>query len=48
VLGETVGGAMVGQFRFVVLVAVIPLVLVFLTWQVLRWREARQVHARAD
>ncbi|MFM7635268.1 MAG: calcium/sodium antiporter [Cyanobacteriota bacterium] len=48
VLGETVGGALVGQFRFVVLVAVIPLVLVFLTWQVLRWREARQVHARAD
>ncbi len=48
VLGETMGGAVLGQYRFVVLVAVLPLVLVGLTWQALRWREARRVHARAD
>jgi cation:H+ antiporter len=47
VLGETVGGAPADRFRFVVLVAVIPLVLVALAWQCLRWREARR-HARAD
>ena len=47
VLGETVGGAPADRFRFVVLVAVIPLVLVTLAWQSLRWREARR-HARAD
>ncbi|MEB3184529.1 MAG: calcium/sodium antiporter [Cyanobacteriota bacterium] len=46
VLAATTGGDLLNQFRFIVLVAVIPLVLVFLTWQVLRWREAR--HARAD
>jgi cation:H+ antiporter len=46
VLGETVGGAPADQYRFVVLVAVIPLVLVALAWQSLRWKEAR--HARVD
>jgi len=46
VLGETMGGAVVGQYRFVILVAVLPLVFVALAWQTLRWREAR--HARAD
>jgi hypothetical protein len=46
VLGETMGGAVVGQYRFVILVAVLPLVFVALAWQALRWREAR--HARAD
>ena len=30
------------EFRLVVLVAVIPLVLIFLTWQVLSWREQRR------
>ena len=45
VLVETVGGSVTDQFRLVVLVAVIPLLLVFLAWQVLRWREQR--HARA-
>ena len=48
VLGETMGGAVVGQYRFVVLVAVVPLVMVGLAWQALRWREARRAHARAD
>ena len=46
VMAETVGGELVGQFRLVTLVVVLPLVFVALAWQVLRWREAR--HARAD
>jgi cation:H+ antiporter len=29
------------EFRFVVLVVVLPLVLVFLVWQMLRWRRDR-------
>ncbi|MFY8147999.1 MAG: sodium:calcium antiporter, partial [Prochlorococcaceae cyanobacterium] len=33
--------AMADPFRLVVLVGVIPLVLVFLVWQMLRWREQR-------
>ena len=46
VLAATTGGAVLEQYRSVVLVAVLPLVLVFLIWQVLRWREAGD--ARAD
>lgn len=46
VLGETMGGAVLSQYRLVVLVVVLPLVFVALAWQVLRWREQR--HARAD
>ncbi|MEA5423901.1 calcium/sodium antiporter [Synechococcus sp. CCY9201] len=33
--------AMADPFRFVVVAAVLPLVLVFLVWQMLRWREQR-------
>ncbi|MCS5705769.1 calcium/sodium antiporter [Synechococcus sp. FGCU-3] len=46
VLGEIAGADVVGPYRLAVLVVVLPLVLVFLIWQLLRWREAR--HARAD
>jgi cation:H+ antiporter len=31
----------IDEYRLLVLVAVAPLVLVFLTWQVLRWRNRR-------
>jgi len=31
----------VDEFRFVALVAVLPLLLVFLVWQTLRWRQER-------
>ena len=41
VLAATSGGALVDTFRFVVLVAVLPVLLVFLVWQVLRWRQQR-------
>ncbi|MEB3202412.1 MAG: calcium/sodium antiporter [Synechococcus sp.] len=40
VLSETLTSAQ-DEFRFVVLVAVVPLVLVFLVWQMLRWRQQR-------
>jgi cation:H+ antiporter len=38
-----IGSAMSDEYRLVVLVAVIPLILVFLTWQVLSWRERRRL-----
>ncbi|MDP4707864.1 MAG: sodium:calcium antiporter, partial [Cyanobium sp. MAG_237] len=40
VLSETLTTAQ-DEFRFVVLVVVLPLVLVFLVWQMLRWRRDR-------
>ncbi|KEF42445.1 MAG: C50 carotenoid epsilon cyclase [Cyanobium sp. CACIAM 14] len=45
VLVATSGGAVVDTFRFVVLVALLPLLLVFLVWQALRWRKLRRVMA---
>lgn len=45
VLAATSGGEMVDTFRFVVLVAVLPVLLVFLVWQGLRWRQQRQLPA---
>ncbi len=41
VLAASSAGPLVDTFRFVVLVAVLPLLLVFLVWQVLRWRQQR-------
>jgi cation:H+ antiporter len=43
VLVLTASGTVVDQFRLVVLVVVIPLVLVFLAWQVLSWRRKRNL-----
>jgi cation:H+ antiporter len=40
VLTNTVTSA-VDEFRLVALVVVVPLVLVFLVWQTLRWRQQR-------
>ena len=40
VLSETLTTAQ-DEFRFVVLVVVLPLVLVFFVWQMLRWRLQR-------
>ena len=40
VLSETLTTAQ-DEFRFVVLVVVLPLVLVFFVWQMLRWRRDR-------
>jgi cation:H+ antiporter len=43
VLAATAGGEIVDNtFRFVVLVAVLPLLMVFLVWQVLRWKQQRK------
>jgi len=46
VLAATAGGeVMDNAYRFVVLVAVLPLLMVFLVWQVLRWRQQRKLLA---
>jgi cation:H+ antiporter len=45
VLVATSGGQVIDTFRFVVLVAVLPLLLVFLVWQVLRWKQQRKLLA---
>ena len=45
VLVATSGGEVIDSFRFVVLVAVLPLLLVFLVWQVLRWKQQRKLLA---
>jgi cation:H+ antiporter len=42
VLAATSGGALVDTFRLVVLVAVLPVLLVFLAWQGLRWWQHRR------
>ncbi|MDM7951635.1 MAG: calcium/sodium antiporter [Cyanobium sp. CZS 25K] len=44
VLSATAGGEIMDNaYRFVVLVAVLPLVMVFLVWQVLRWKQQRKL-----
>ena len=43
VLQEISTGMVVDQFRLVVLVVIVPLVLVFLVWQVLSWRRQRHL-----
>lgn len=44
VLSATAGGEIVDNaYRSVVLVAVLPLLLVFLVWQVLRWKQQRKL-----
>ena len=44
VLSATAGGEIVDNiYRFVVLVAVLPLLMVFLVWQVLRWKQQRKL-----
>ena len=46
VLAATAGGEILDNtYRFVVLVAVLPLLMVFLVWQVLRWRQQRKLLA---
>ncbi|MCP9834318.1 MULTISPECIES: calcium/sodium antiporter [unclassified Cyanobium] len=46
VLSATAGGEIVDNtYRFVVLVAVLPLLMVFLVWQVLRWKQQRKLLA---
>ncbi|KAF0653619.1 K+dependent Na+ exchanger-like protein [Cyanobium sp. Copco_Reservoir_LC18] len=46
VLAAVAGGEIVDNtYRFVVLVAVLPLLMVFLVWQVLRWRQQRKLLA---
>jgi len=46
VLAATAGGEIVDNtYRFVVLVAVLPLLMVFLVWQVLRWKQQRKLLA---
>ncbi|MEA5442400.1 calcium/sodium antiporter [Cyanobium gracile] len=46
VLAAIAGGEIVDNtYRFVVLVAVLPLLLVFLVWQVLRWKQQRKLLA---
>jgi cation:H+ antiporter len=46
VLASTAGGEIVDNtYRFVVLVAVLPLLMVFLVWQVLRWKQQRKLLA---
>ncbi|WP_216900431.1 calcium/sodium antiporter [Synechococcus sp. CCY 9618] len=45
VLAASGAGALADGYRFVVLVAVLPLLLVFLVWQVLRWRQQRRLLA---
>jgi cation:H+ antiporter len=45
VLVATSGGEVIDTFRFVVLVAVLPVLMVFLFWQVLRWRQQRKLLA---
>ena len=45
VLVATSGGEVVNSFRFVLLVAVLPVLLVFLVWQVLRWKQQRKLLA---
>lgn len=46
VLAATAGGEIFDNtYRFVVLVAVLPLLMVFLVWQVLRWKQQRKLLA---
>jgi cation:H+ antiporter len=46
VLAATAGGEIVDNtYRFVVLVAVLPLLMVFLVWQVVRWKQQRKLLA---
>lgn len=45
VLVATSGGEVIDNYRFVVLVAVLPLLMVFLVWQVLRWKQQRKLLA---
>ncbi|MEA5390109.1 calcium/sodium antiporter [Cyanobium gracile UHCC 0139] len=46
VLAATAGGEIMDNaYRFVVLVAVLPLLMVFMVWQVLRWKQQRKLLA---
>jgi len=43
VIDVTIGGELLGNYRVVVLILVVPLVLVFLAWEVLGWWRNRQI-----
>jgi len=42
VIDVTVGGELLGHYRVIVLILVLPLVLIFLLWEVLSWWRSRQ------
>jgi cation:H+ antiporter len=41
----TMGGDLLNTFRVAVLVVVVPVVMVFLAWEVLSWRRKRQLQS---